>query len=1257
MNGLLEKKEKTKKYFVKDESLHGVDDDKFNYADIAQVLDEVISTNNPPYNIAIIGKWGLGKSSLINLVTEKYKKDQKHYHVQEINAWKYEKESLRKVFLKQLWQGVSQRRIQSFETVRKEVMDIINAEIPVDEQKVKTTTKKFWTTLFGIFIVTILAFIFYKCIQTYQTGASICSVLFWIDVFLRYCKNIGTILIGPALVALFKLMFDEYNARQTKKIELNFPIETTDDYEIFLETKIKDQLKENPDLKIITVIDDLDRLSVDKIVEALDALKAFVGFERCIFIVPFDDEIIKRALDKRRAQDFNEQTIVTEIIESELILDKLFQYKIYLPPILDFDIQQYAYDLAKQAVPDFLNEYCEERMMQKVIMRILIHPDVTTPRQVKKLLNAFINNLMIVTARESSGKIQKGLLTSEAGIMQIAKLSVLQADYNNFYDLLFKDMRCAELLLAAHRGEITKNELPVCLYNYFDEDDSGYFLKSEYESLLNFLSRTAKYQVPSIAPYLYLAQDDISIKTGDELHRRTVNALRSGNVSTLQSLLKESPNLAEAIRNQLTSSNNELEDMLATGIQIFEDITEKHRGNVAQIIIDRTLDIPTANLKFLYHMPAGIILQIFKSGENAAFNAQFLQEYLNVLCEEQYYDENHLCDALMILFANLTSLELLHKEKLREIAGFCLKNNELQPTKMLRFVTPESDEFETYWGLKWFEKLCNYIASDNDFSEEILSMVSRSFSALKNTVPADDLISPVIQLTQYTAFIDTFASMMNQMVNYPKEQLFKAGISNLSATVISENIISMDFEQFGDTICRILDGLNYSVTEINKTDFDQFTSNYSKSDSVDSVLGVCGKNGYFSLLPNTIASLTDTVFTDETCDELLRKVSPYFADEQKSRLGEKINNAVSFNRSRDYKRVLGIIEQLSIIPEYLNQMDSTASIIIANLQSYYSYDNYREFASLAFQQLKESLPQSTIDNYVDVIGSFFGSYPQSCIQAVDRISMKMSASAYKSYFERMIAHTKSSEFESAFNVIIQHNSIRPNDDKNLTNYASFLVNNLPISENPSRILCALRFGFAKIDRLTEMVKNALENPKCSTDELIDTLAHFVNQIDNLSEVAEMYYRLVKSGINGVILSASMKKLENYTHNEIYGDLMNVLDKVTSQEELITFVDMGINDIRTDIAQTFILECLRHSLGKSHFSDSSIRIIDRIAENSNAFKSKKEIATEILQTGFTTTTSDNIKKAILLAVSKLKIKPQFKRGLTGADMDYYTKWIS
>ena len=193
---------KNKKYFVKDESLHNVDNDMFNYSDISRVLDDIVETNEPPFNVAIIGKWGLGKSSLINLVVNKLKKDRNQYLVQEINAWKYEKESLRKVFLKQLWQGLSEQKIKSFEVIRKEISEVINTEIAVapSPEGGKRKRKFLWIVVTTV-IITFLALVAYKAIQDSMLADPL--PFFWRRVFISYCKNIGTVLIFPILVWLF----------------------------------------------------------------------------------------------------------------------------------------------------------------------------------------------------------------------------------------------------------------------------------------------------------------------------------------------------------------------------------------------------------------------------------------------------------------------------------------------------------------------------------------------------------------------------------------------------------------------------------------------------------------------------------------------------------------------------------------------------------------------------------------------------------------------------------------------------------------------------------------------------------------------------------------------------------------------------------------------------------------------------------------------------------------------------------------------
>ena len=96
----MEERKRIKKYFLKYSELVSIDDDKFNQKDVVDNLRIIIENTNPPYNIALIGKWGIGKSSIINLLLNKYKMDSDNYIVQEINAWKYEKESLKNVFLK-----------------------------------------------------------------------------------------------------------------------------------------------------------------------------------------------------------------------------------------------------------------------------------------------------------------------------------------------------------------------------------------------------------------------------------------------------------------------------------------------------------------------------------------------------------------------------------------------------------------------------------------------------------------------------------------------------------------------------------------------------------------------------------------------------------------------------------------------------------------------------------------------------------------------------------------------------------------------------------------------------------------------------------------------------------------------------------------------------------------------------------------------------------------------------------------------------
>ena len=328
------------------------------------------------------------------------------YLFQEINAWKYEKESLRRVFLKQLWQGISGEKLKSFQEIQRIFPNLINNEISQEKTPIKTkcyvslkngllklgrNLRKYCLPAFGIVLFTIIVFIFYKLIQAHTENVVI-DGLFWWKVVLSYCKNIGITLLLPVLIALLTALHNEYRKKEPKNFELKFPLETADDYELFLESAIADKLKDTSNLKIVTIIDDLDRLSPDKIIEALDSIKAFVNLPNCVFIVPFDDEIIKSALEKQRKTQFGKDF---DVIESELILDKLFQFKIYLPPLLKYDIKQYAINLAKREIPDFITDHCAEEAFNRLMNRVI---DITLSTEI-------VNELIVHEYEKNSENI------------------------------------------------------------------------------------------------------------------------------------------------------------------------------------------------------------------------------------------------------------------------------------------------------------------------------------------------------------------------------------------------------------------------------------------------------------------------------------------------------------------------------------------------------------------------------------------------------------------------------------------------------------------------------------------------------------------------------------------------------------------------------------------------------------------------------------------------------------------------------------
>ena len=574
--------DKMKKYFLKDTSLNNIDGDLFRYQDFSNNLRKIIEYNESPFNIAIVGKWGLGKSSLVNMALAPLKNKEKEYLICEINAWKYEKDEIGKAFLKELWERIQGKKILSFNFFHKDYNDIVKKMFESEEGALKKNggLLRFLLYLGATILGSVATFAVYCMLSNKFYGINFNGNTFWLSTFLRYCKNIGSILVIPLVVWLGKLFMDKINAPAYKNYEISFPLETQADYEIYLKSLLQEYYKKNPSKKIVVVIDDLDRLSADKIVEALDALKLFMEYDRFIFIVPFDDEILKNALKEKRIKGIS--TFDSEY-DGEMVLDKIFQFKIYLPQLIKYDMRNYAFEISKKDCADFIREYCNNnyKLFEEIVGKILIHNDVATPRQVKKIINTFVENVMISRDREQANKVGEGFVTEKTGLQTIAKISVMQSDYNEFYDLLFKDVNIINEMLMIHRsnGELSTLIVELSKDVQYDEKmvsiiesniisgGGSYYSNSKY--LFFAIQAVSAYknriQQNSVDKYCVALMKVVSISTENVInayrviHRFCSNSVWCQNVDVLLNYVSESNYVVifDVITSRITLFNKE----------------------------------------------------------------------------------------------------------------------------------------------------------------------------------------------------------------------------------------------------------------------------------------------------------------------------------------------------------------------------------------------------------------------------------------------------------------------------------------------------------------------------------------------------------------------------------------------------------------------------------------------------------------------------------------------------------------------------
>lgn len=373
------------------------DRDMLGYEPYIKAFEYLIENQNELMNLPIVfgihGKWGVGKSTFMELVQLKLNKVERYYTVK-INPWEFAGESnFVSVFIAEL-----------YKTIKK---DLCNQEKGKEDAIIN----------------------FFKAVlKPLKISTTVSTIPKIHEVKAEY--DFG------------KLTFDSQKELVDKYITENYEIKDTIDnilgYEIF----------ENK--KIVVFIDDLDRCTENKVLEVIESIKLILNSENCIFFLGCDKEYLESALSVKYKEFIeylknNETENVFKKFADEY-LEKIIQIPFYIPSLNEQAVNNYINELLnkKECDTDISENIVDENFFESY--KNIINIDLFTklfmeinlnPRRIKRILNITFLNYLFLKFKNSDNALRNNDLDL------LILLGLLRDGYSNYYKRkLISEMLC-----------------------------------------------------------------------------------------------------------------------------------------------------------------------------------------------------------------------------------------------------------------------------------------------------------------------------------------------------------------------------------------------------------------------------------------------------------------------------------------------------------------------------------------------------------------------------------------------------------------------------------------------------------------------------------------------------------------------------------------------------------------------------------------------------------------------------------------------
>ncbi len=285
------------------------EEDYLNFGEVSQLAVDILAADRMlPVSIGVFGNWGAGKSSLLKLIEQSLKKDEKKWIVIKFDAW--------------LYQGYDDARAALLEVIATEL-----TKVAVGNASLTEKTKKLFSRVSGVRLLSFLA-----------EGA---AMLAGIPTGGLLARGIGVL--GNAADGIQDQ--EEYaNLGETAK-------ETKDQVSGLLKSEAKKsppqqidafrkdygEILEELGQPLVVVIDNLDRCLPTNAIHTLEAIRLFLFLNNTAFIIAADEEMIRSSV-----ADYFKGASDRHRID---YLDKLIQVPIRVPKAGAREVRSYLFML------------------------------------------------------------------------------------------------------------------------------------------------------------------------------------------------------------------------------------------------------------------------------------------------------------------------------------------------------------------------------------------------------------------------------------------------------------------------------------------------------------------------------------------------------------------------------------------------------------------------------------------------------------------------------------------------------------------------------------------------------------------------------------------------------------------------------------------------------------------------------------------------------------------------------------------------